>query len=234
MGGLGKLLAVAGAALAAVTFIASTVFASSSRPTPTVQVPKTGIPATHDVGAIAPGEDRGIYSTHPDDAELDTSGKVSTSVGTVTALPLRDRKTGLFARLTYHDALTAAARLGGQLLSESEQDAIAKEGTILDPVILPPTSSMGSLAWARREDAGIQTQLSAKGWDGSSPVTNAGKDWIRGAAAGKAINRGWYVNAAGAGTPPPAGHLIQTTGGAHNDAHTDYSQLTRLIFSEAA
>lgn len=209
---------------------ASTSPNASSVP-PAAQKPPAG------PSAVPPG----VYHTAPEDAELDASGWVGTAIGEVTALPLRDRRTGLFARLTYRDALAAAKLLGGELLSEREQDAIALEGVMLDPCTLPPTSQMASLEWAQREDACIAAQLSAQAWDRASPVSNAGKDWIKGAAPGRALNRGWYAAIGPDGRPridPKAGHyvgarppharLIQTTGGAHNDGHTDYSQLTRL------
>lgn len=206
-----------------------------SAPTTTAAKPPSG-PST--VGS-------GVYHTAPEDAELDPTGWVSTAVGEVTALPLRDRRTGLFARLTYRDAVAAAKLLGGELLSEREQDAIALEGVMLDPCTLPPTAQMASVEWAQRHDRCLTDQLHAIAWDRASPVNNAGKDWIRGAAPGRALNRGWYAERAPNGQPriadghfkggrPPAARLIQTTGGAHNDGHTDYSQLTRLVRREAA
>lgn len=242
-------LGYARSALAAARGTGESEPASSSSPTS----PKAGnvappTPSAPKPAPLATGPSvvsSGTYHTAPDDAELDPSGWVSTAVGEVTALPLRDRTTGLFARLTYRDAIAAAARLGGSLLSEAEQDAIALEGVMLDPCTLPPTAQMASIEWAQREDACIKAQLSAQGWDGRSPVSNAGKDWIRGAPPGRALNRGWYAERDGRGNPvladghikggrPPNARLIQTTGGAHNDGHTDYSQLTRLIRREGA
>lgn len=213
--------------------------AAPTGPAPTVNGTRAGD------GAVSAG---GIYHTAPEDAELDPTGWVRTAVGEVTALPLRDRRTGLFARLTYRDAVAAAKLLGAELLSEREQDAIALEGVMLDPCTLPPTAQMASAEWAQREDRCIADQLLALSWDRVSPVNNAGKDWVRGAPPGRALNRGWYAKTGPDGRPrvdPKTGHfvggrpgpgvrLIQTTGGAHNDTHTDYSQLTRLIRREAA
>ena len=82
---------------------------------------------------------------------------------------------------------------------------------------------MSSLEWANAEDACINKQLDALHFDAYTIVNNAGKDWIRGAPAGRAINRGWYDKSSKYG-------MIQTTGTAHDDGHTDYSQLTRIVW----
>lgn len=159
--------------------------------------------------------------------------------GTVTAAPLKDSRTGGYARLRYRDALAVAARLGGRLMTANEQDALAKVGIMLKPVTLPGSSPtlmakgykagspmMSSLEWAKVEDELIDKQLVDMSWDGHTIVNNAGKDWIGGAPAGRAINRGWYDKSAKYG-------MIQTTGGAHDDSHTDYSQLTRIVWPAA-
>jgi hypothetical protein len=205
----------------------------SSSPAPSGVVHPS--PATHEAPQVSDGSDQGIYQTHPDDAELDPTGNVAAGGVLVTALPLRDRKTGLFARLTYADALIVAARLGASLLTAEIQDAIARAGIVLDPCTLPPTSSMRSLAWAQHEDACITAQLAARGYDGSKPVTVA-KDYLADAPAGHGRIRGWFVlSGTNKGAAPPEGVPIQPDSSAHDPQWNDYSQLLRLTWpAEAA
>lgn len=180
----------------------------------------------------------GIYQFWtPVEYAIEGSPRVDTPFGgKVTAAPLKDSRTGGYARLRYRDALTWAQKNGGMLLSESEQDQLSKVGIMLPPLPLPGSSKallskgyqaggpqMSSLEWAQVEDALIDKALVDRGWDGQTIVNNAGKDWIRGAKPGRAINRGWYDKSAKYG-------MIQTTGGAHDDGHTDYSQLTRVVW----
>lgn len=157
--------------------------------------------------------------------------------GQVTPIPLKDSRTGGYARLRYRDALAVAKRLGGQLMSDTEQGQLSKVGIMLKPVTLPGSSpqllakgyqaggaQMSSFEWAQVEDALIDKQLVDLGWDTVTIVNNAGKDWLRGAAAGRAINSGWYDKSAKYGR-------IQPPSSAHDDGHTDYSQLTRVVWS---
>jgi hypothetical protein len=181
-------------------------------------------------------DDRDQYSTGPEDAEIsDPGGWVRFGNIEVTALPLTDRRNGLFARLKYDDALEAARRLGGEILTEDDLIAIheaSKHGAALEiqPVTLVKTADdsnyMASLSFAKTHDAKVRAQLAAKGWDGSMPVSNVGKYWLPGG-----FNFGWWVSNAG-GRDKAGNPIIQSKGGAHifngKNTHIDYSQLTML------
>lgn len=187
-------------------------------------------------GLPSSGSDSGTYYTPPEDAELDKSGWVPFEGMTITALPLRDRRTGLFARLRFHDAVRAGEMLGGRPLTKDELDAIHEaaargDGSAieLEPVTLVHSAAdgmhMASRAWAEKHDAQVAQQLAAKAWNGKVPVSNVGKHWLHGAGGDHVVtNYGWWHD----------GRPIQTPGTAHDtptdttDNHIDYSQLTML------
>jgi hypothetical protein len=188
-------------------------------------------------------DDHGLFYTLPEDAVLDPSGWIYSAAigGWMTAAPLRDKRTGGFARLTYQNAAKAGALLGGVLLTKEDVDKLhAAEGsTVLDPCIgdthdQAALASMGSRAWADKHDACVERQAKARGWDGSTPLVNAGKDWIQtppGGDPSKATNYGWFHTAnVPTSAPPwsPSHDVVQPASQAHNVYHTDYSQLTRL------
>lgn len=145
-----------------------------------------------------------------------------------TLEPLRDRITGLYARLDYHEAGVAALLHGGRMLDARDYDELYQHGFKLEPITLVATAEdaqrMASLAFAQRHDQALDAQLQAGAWDQKTPLGNAGKTWLRGAPKGRAINYGWWKTAAGA-----AAKLIQTPGTRHDDRHVDYSQLTMLV-----
>lgn len=155
----------------------------------------------------------------------------------VTRLPLLDSQCGVFARLRYRDAATVAKNMHAELLTTAIADEIQRTGYQIPPVIIretteeqaerlarggtDPLERMATIEWARREDLGILGHLAK--WNQDLPVAGAGKDWIRGAASGRALNYGWDTD------PGPGIHYIQTLGTRHDESHTDYSQLTRLV-----
>lgn len=214
--------------LGAVVAYARQAFAATAPEPPKPPAPKAGTPVPSTQSSNAP---TGTYKTAPDDAALDASGWVPFRGVMVTALPLRDLKTGLFARLTYRDALAVAEREGAMLFTTALVDAVNDEGLELDPTESGNSlelvqnaydaSHMATLPYAQKEDARIQAQLTENSWNGSTPVGNGWKDWIRGAAPGMALNYGWRDK--------KTGKYVQTLGDRHNDQHTDYSQLTRLV-----
>lgn len=170
-----------------------------------------------------------LYFTLPEDVVLTAPGWVEWEGMTISPLPVTDSKTGVFARLRYKDAATAAAKLGARMLTKDEIDLIHKRGFEIKPALQTPGPKMASLEWAKKHDARVHEQLEAMGWDGHTPVSNAGKNWLPGAPKGRAINYGWF-------TAPPAqkggpflsadGFVMwQTPGGAHDENHTDYSQV---------
>jgi len=156
-----------------------------------------------------------------------------------TAIPLRDASTGGLAHLTYAGALEAARAAGAELPTHDDivalSNAARSAGFELDPVILPNgqlTSegfkpgdpAMVSLRWAQIHDAAVQAQLDRRGWDGKSPVSNAGKHWIAGAPPGRAYLMGWRRRD---GTFIQSG--TSTGQGPHDDQHHDYATTTILV-----
>lgn len=195
--------------------------------------------------------DTDSYSTPPEAAVLSPNGGWVNFRGmTVTALPLTDSRTGLFARLKYEDALQTAKNYGADILTDEDLMAIhegAKTGESLeiDPFVRlplkPPVrypgetdrqyggrimAPMGSLHWAKIHDAEVHDRLAAMGFQGDRPVSNIGKYWIPGG-----FNFGWYQKGA-TGRDKHQNEIVQSKGGEHiingkND-QIDYSQLTML------
>lgn len=157
----------------------------------------------------------------------------------MTKVALWDDRAQTYARIDYGHALEWADGRG-LLMSTGLVDLVTKIGLYLDPIVIretpaetveraqrggtDPLERMATLEWARRHDARIAAGLGAKGWDGITPVANAGKDWVRGAAPGRALNYGWDQDPA-----PGRVHMIQTLGHRHDAGHVDYSQLTRIV-----
>lgn len=171
--------------------------------------------------AVIPPSTGSVYTTANDDA-VPKHGFVSWEGMTITPLPLVDAKTGLFARLRYRDAVAVAKTYGAKLLTTEQADRLFQKSPFkLSPCILPPTAKMASKEWAEDHDGCVRAQLA--NWDGRTPVANVGKHWIRDAAPGRALNYGWHD------TKAPNGRMWQSLGTRHDDAHTDYSQLTYLV-----
>lgn len=188
-----------------------------------------------------------IWKSSPEDVVLHAQGPLTSWQGmTVTLLPVWDARNGIFAHLTYADALKVAERFGARLGSTTEFDTIHKLGFEIAPCIAGFDADdiacaqqlgydltdkdqkatfyslrMGTKLWAARHTACVLRKLS--GWDGTKPVSNAGKNWIIGAAPGMALNYGWYDPEA------PNGRMWQSLGTKHNAQHHDYSQLTMLF-----
>lgn len=168
------------------------------------------------------------YLTPPKEAEL-PGPWLAWEGGSITPLPLLDKRTGLYARLSYAGALEAAKRLGGRLPTWQEALKIWQKGARIKPVQLVfekyDQLRMKSLAYAVHHDKKVADQLEEMGWDGKKPVANVGKWWVAGAAPGHAWLYGWWENpksdTARQGIPAGEGH--------HDDAHHDYGTLTYLV-----
>lgn len=163
-----------------------------------------------------------IYLSDLDRVDLHPSGWIHWQDLEITAAPLIDTShLQLFARLTYDGAIEIARRWGARLLTQREHDEVWDHGYRLQPVIMPPGPEMASLDYALRHDARVLAQLD--GWDGSSPLANAGKQWVAGAPPGRSWNYGWWDPRA------PNGIMWQRLGAAHDRRHSDYSQLSMLV-----
>jgi hypothetical protein len=165
-----------------------------------------------------------VHRTPPARAELHPTGWVPWRGKEITAAPLIDLDhPGVFARLTYRDALEVAKRLGARLLSQREHDELYATGHRLKPIRQTPGPRMASLVYATLHDEMLRQQLEATLWDEKTPLANAGKQWVAGAPKGLSWNYGWWEKGA------PHGGMWQPLGGQHADNHTDYSQLTMLV-----
>lgn len=177
---------------------------------------------------MATTERLNVYETPEAIAEVHSSGWFRLPSGVeVTALPLiASSEPLLFAHLDYESALRVAARYSAELLhydTVSElHDVASAAGTELEPHIIPADSLMSSIERCRQHDGAVFAELARRGWDGKTPVANAGKHWTAGAPSGRAYLRGWWQG----------GRFIQagsTTGqGPHNDLHEDYATTTVL------
>jgi len=198
------------------------------------------------------------YVSDPADAVVTAWAPLAGTGLLATAEPLRDARTGLYARFTDREALEALARLGCRLPTGGEVDAIrddalSRGGCLLTPVTLPDgdmlraagisqanqaavaaflNANMASEAWCREHDRRVAAQLAALGWDGTRPAMNAGKWYIGGAPAGRAWLQGWWLLA----TKLVAAHYIQAgheapgAQGPHGDMGSrDYGTLTMAV-----
>ncbi len=154
--------------------------------------------------------------------------------GATTVEPLRDSLTGLYARLTYRDALAVAKALGARLPTRADVIARRSRAMEIEPVCLPTSemlegvalhdvqafrdANMASREWAEIHDAEVQARLAARKWDGAQVVCNAGKHWIVG--AGRARICGWWQ----LGAFTQAGLRDQ-----HGLDYTDYATTTILM-----
>lgn len=188
--------------------------------------------------AVTPGTDSHVYVTPPGNIimpplvpwTLPGSGRAIM----LMTIPIGDsRGRECFARLTDDDWKAWLSARSGKLMTEALARDIDARGLHLEPCILPAGPDMASLAYANREDACIWAQLKARGFMGTVPVSNCGKDWIapppgyvRPATSppGTTLNFGWLSPSA------PNGYAYQSVGSKHNGRHTDYSQLCRGYF----
>lgn len=212
------------------------VASSSSSPLPKPVTPPPVVTSSSS-GSGAPSDD--VYFTRPEDVILESHGYVSFRGKKITAVPVIDKTTGLFARIHYDDQAHAAELLGGVPLTEDEVLEIhlaahdgSGEAIELEPVELVHTAEdakhMQSRATAEAHDAEVRKQLHDRGWPdttGAVPVSNIGKAWLEGG-----FNFGWWNK---------NGNIIQPKSGAHigpdgHDRWIDYSQLTMLRQKEEA
>lgn len=157
-----------------------------------------------------------------------------------SVLPLLDGRNGLFARLTYAEALKAATRHGARLPSKAEAKVIWDKGHRVEARGLvrdknvEDQDQMASLKFAKRYDADIKEQLKVRKWDASKPTANVGKWWVRGAPPGRSWLYGWWNEETGVPVQagPPQG--MPSYQGPHTDKHLDYGTLTYLVRDSSA
>ncbi len=226
-------------------------------PAPVPPPPPPPPPPTPPSPAVRPVASAPVapYITAPADVVAPASWS-KVGAADLSSEPLRDRKTGGYAHLTYAGALTAARALGAELPSREDLDALADAakaaGTELAPVILPDgalsrsvgidpanaaavnafrNANMTGEAWARIHDERVRAQLVARRWDGKGPVANAGKHWIAGAPPRRSYLKGWRVGQKFIQTGPSK---PGTDEGPHDDRHHDYGTTTVLKRSSVA
>lgn len=185
----------------------------------------------------------GLAGPHPNGGFRNWKGM------TLTFLPLVDTLTGLYARMSYDDAVKQGQLLGARLLTWDEFALIAREGFIIEPCTLvfsaEDQKKMRSKSYCEKHDACVAKRLAESGYDGSKPVSNVGKQWLYDSGG---MNHGWWVRrkagkdskgnpaivkAWDSSIPNDRSNLvpIQDKGAAHVAEHvhyTDYSQLVML------
>jgi hypothetical protein len=168
------------------------------------------------------------YVTAPADAVLSSAGGNGwlplPSGVLVTRLPLTDAATGLYARLTYRDALEVAKAMGGRLPTREEVYELTAEacehGVVVKPVTLSYGPEMVTRAHAEKHDAKVRERLTALAWDGVVPVCGVGKHWVAGASPGKARIAGWWDGQK---------HIQGGFSDIHGDTHHDYATTTLVV-----
>lgn len=189
-----------------------------------------------------------IYQTRPEDVVEHPAGRYQIGKGRrVSRLPLLDRQTGLFARVTETTTEAVAKRLGAREPTAEEMIELAHLSFWIRPVPIretpeekadrlkrggtDPLERMATEDWAKRMDDAVLAELA--NWTGDKPVVNVGKAWVSKDLFGHippdhtVFNMGWDDD------PDPAKvHWIQNVGWAHNAQHVDYSQVLWLIWDE--
>lgn len=165
----------------------------------------------------------------------------------ITNLPLWDPDEGIFAELTYRDALTVAERHGARLPKPGEIVELNAHSLRLDPFFMPSApmidqegerrghalheaeidawrnENMSGLEWAQIHTAEMLRRLEHSEWSGGA-VSNIGKHWVAGAPAGRAYLAGWFYKGRFMQPLPALGSR-----GPHDDGHHDYGTTTILV-----
>lgn len=179
------------------------------------------------------------YVSNLDHVELHPSGWLLLPSGAqITCMPLVDRSTGLYARLSPITAEQWAASHGVRLPTTEELDQLHARSLHIAPVTMPSgaqlaeagisardtraidafrNAHMRSLEWCRLHDDIVAERLAAEHWSGQ-PVSNAGKHWTAGGGI-----YGWWLGPT---------KMIQRASYAHKGSvHTDYATTTHVVRS---
>ena len=177
------------------------------------------------------------YVSKPEHVELHSSGWLLLPSGAqITCMPVVDRSTGLYARLSPVTAEQWALSHGMRLPTATELDELHARALYVAPVTMPTADQlraggivasnqaavdsyrnahMRSRAWCESHDEEVADRLAAKAWSGQ-PVSNAGKHWTAGGGI-----YGWWLE---------TGKKIQGLSHAHKgSAHTDYATTTHVV-----
>lgn len=130
----------------------------------------------------------------------------------------------LFARLNYDEAIAAAERFGGELITATDyQHLRASAVVVLHPYLGTPRAE-NEIEHSIAHDDYVWDQLIALGWyAGRGAVCGAGKHWIAGAPPGRSRLVGWDKDGDG-----PGSVLWQPDSVAHNRAHFDDGTTTLI------
>jgi len=177
------------------------------------------------------------YISRPDSCDVHPAGWLALPSGVqITCMPLVDRETSLYARLSPVQAAAWCAARGMRLPSAQELDQLHVRALHIDPVTLPtmdmlraagvPTNNqaaidsyrnahMRSKAWCEAHDEEVSKRLARAKWN-LQPCANCGKHWT---TAGGIY--GWWQS---------TGRRIQHLSYAHRSStHTDYATTTHAV-----
>lgn len=193
------------------------------------------------------------YRSRAENAVISAKSKVPFLPGrTITAEPLIDSATGLYARLTADDYKAVAKQLGGRMMTIAELDALHRgigvRRFLLKPITLwAQGRDIRQFQWAVEHDRQLLMQLAqgpgapyASGtWDGTCPLANAGKYFV-GEPAEAGTNMGWWEpskaryiqNPSPSGTDGNPTTLPPHGSPGNTSSHCDYSQLAMVVFDE--
>ena len=179
------------------------------------------------------------YTSRPDLCDIHPAGWLALPSGVqITCMPLVDRETSLYARLSPVQAAAWCSARGMRLPTAQELDDLHMRALHIDPVTLPTmdmlraagvvtnnqaaidsyrNAHMRSRAWCEAHDEEVADRLAAVQWN-NQPVANAGKHWT---TAGGIY--GWWQS---------TGRRIQNLSYAHrSSSHTDYATTTHVVRS---
>ncbi len=176
------------------------------------------------------------FESEPADIDIHDSGWFDLpSGGSITKLPLWDKRNEVFARIGAGAGRMWLSKMGALLPGKAQLDEMHEHSLFIDPYTLPTNAmtiaagipkpwmdengrdtpamaayraaNMSTLAWAKFHDAEVFARLYAARWTGEEPVSNAGKHWF---------DRGLY------GWWRRNGRVIQAPYSKHGDNHRDY------------
>ena len=187
--------------------------------------------------------DGGAFRSRPDDLTIHWAGWHRLASGDyITRLPVWDEAHGLFARPGWGQMEAWLEARGMRLPTWQEMEELHRVGLFVEPLTMPtmeqleeagiPQSTtainafrsahMMSHAWCWEHDQEVWRRLLDAGWDGQTPVANAGKHWVQGGI------HGWWRG------PEPAARKWQPFARAHRGEpdYGDYGTTSHAVIED--